>query len=115
VEFAPADENDVAAWCRAAMDAPVLAPDEEAQLAYRIEEGDPEARDRLVRANLRLVVEAVHRHAGDGSLLLPLLQAGTAGLLYAIEAFDPASGERFSDHAGRFVEQAIQRAISREH
>jgi RNA polymerase primary sigma factor len=110
VEFAPADESDLDAWCRAAMGAPVLAPDEETQLAYWIEAGDPASRDHLVRANLRLVVEAARRHAGEGAMLLRHLQAGTHGLLLAVEGFDPTSGERFAEHASGWIEQAIQQA-----
>lgn len=108
MDFAPTDESDVDTWCRTAMAAPVLTPDDETQLARLIQEGDPEACDRLVRANLRLVVEAARRHAGDGSTLLRFLQAGTEGLLLAVEAFDPASGDRFAENAGRYIERAMQ-------
>jgi RNA polymerase primary sigma factor len=108
VEFAPDDERDVEAWCRTAMAAPALMPDEEARLAYRVEMGDSEARERLVRANLRLVVETARRHTSEEATLLRLLQAGTEGLLYAVEAFDPASGDRFTDYAGGCIEQQLR-------
>ncbi len=110
MEFTPTDESDVDPWCRTAMAAPALTLAEEAQLAQLIELGDSEVRDRLVRANLRLVVESARRHAGETSTLLPLLQAGTEGLLFAVEAFDPRSGRRFADDAAQFIEQAIQDA-----
>jgi RNA polymerase primary sigma factor len=113
MDFAPANENDVDAWCRTAMATPPLTADQEAQLGQLVEMGDPEARERLVRANLRLVVAAARRHASDLPTLR-LLQAGTEGLLYAVEAFDPASGERFAGLAGGVIEHATQRASSRE-
>lgn len=110
MDFAPSDESDVDAWCQAAMATPVLSPVDEKVLARRVEAGDSEARERLVRANLRLVVEAARRHAGEGTTLLPFLAAGVKGLLFAVEAFDPASNERFADNAGDFIEQAMQQA-----
>jgi DNA-directed RNA polymerase sigma subunit (sigma70/sigma32) len=112
MEFAPADERDVDAWCRTAMAMPPLTADQEARLGQLIEMGDAEAREWLVRAHLRLVVEAARRHAGDGTALLPVLQAGTAGLLHAVEAFDATTGERFAEHARACVDQAIQRTLA---
>lgn len=107
MDFAPTDATDLDVWCAAAMAAPVLAPADEKVLAYRVEEGDSDARERLVRANLRLVVEAARRHAADGSTSLRLLQTGTHGLLLAVEAFDPTSGERFAELASGIIEQAM--------
>jgi RNA polymerase primary sigma factor len=110
MDFAPADETDVDTWCRAAMAPPALAPVEEQVLAFRVEEGDAEARERLIRASLRLVVEAARRHASGGSAILALIQAGMEGLLCAVEAFDPRSGETFTEHASGWIEEAVQRA-----
>jgi DNA-directed RNA polymerase sigma subunit (sigma70/sigma32) len=70
--------------------------------------GDPEARELLVRAHLRLVVEAARRRAGRGAALLRMLQAGTEAVLFAVEAFDAGSGETFAEHAAPFIEQAVQ-------
>ena len=110
--FAPNDESGVDEFCRSAMAMPALAPDEEVLLSRRVEEGDSEARDRLIRANLRLVVQAARRHAADGSMPLRLLQAGTDGLLFAVEAFDPTVGESFAECAVGWIDRAIQGAVS---
>ena len=111
MEFAPTDETDLDEFCRTALAAPVLAPDEEIQLGHRIEEGDSEAREHLVHANLRLVAEAACRHAGEGMTLLRLLQEGTHGLLLAVEAFDPRSSAPFMETANHWIGQTIQRAV----
>jgi RNA polymerase primary sigma factor len=111
MEFAPTDEADLDEYCRTTMATPPLAPDEEKELGRLIEAGDSEARERLVRANLRLVVEAARRHAGEGLALRRLLQAGTEGLLHAVEAFDPRGSGPFAEHASQWIEQAIQHAV----
>jgi RNA polymerase primary sigma factor len=99
-------------FCRTAMATSALTADQEALLARSVEMGDTEARERLIRANLRVVVEAARRHEGEGVPLLRLLQAGTEGLLHAVEAFDPRSGGGFGEHANQWIEQAIQRALT---
>jgi RNA polymerase primary sigma factor len=112
MEFAPTAETDLDEYCRTPSATPVLSPGEETQLAYRIEEGDSEARERLVRANLRLVVDTAPRHVGKGLALLRVLQEGTHGLLLAVEAFDPRSGVGFTEHATFWIEEAINRAVA---
>src|SRR5260370_13464692 len=89
MEFAPADETQLDDYFREVAETPVLAPDEEIQLALRIEDGDPEAREHLVRANLRLVVDNARANTGKGLSLLKLLEEGTHALLVAVHAFDP--------------------------
>jgi RNA polymerase primary sigma factor len=112
MDFAPADERGVDSWCRTAMATPALTPDEETQLGQLTEMGDAEARERLVRANLRLAIDAARRHAADGAALVRLLQAGTHGLLLAVEAYDPASGEDFTSHASHWIGQTIQGTLN---
>jgi RNA polymerase primary sigma factor len=112
MEFSPTDETDLDEYCRTAFEMAELSRDEEVVLALRIEEGDPDARERLVLANLRLVVQAARRHGGQGLTLLRLVQEGTEGLLHAVEAFDPRSGASFGELANQWIEQQIQSAAS---
>src|SRR5262245_51194699 len=74
----------------------LLSADEEKELAYRIEVGDNEARDRMVRANLRLVVNIARGYTGKGLALQDLIEEGNLGLLRAVEASDPAMTPRSS-------------------
>jgi len=111
--FCPSDESQLDAYLREVSETPALSPEEERQLAYRVEQGDSEARDRLVRANLRSVVGIAQRHADRGLTFRKLLEEGTLGLLLAVEAFDPASGTRFADLANEMIGQTIRRALSR--
>src|SRR6185503_13467468 len=84
---------------------------EEKELAYRIENGDNEARDRMVRANLRLVVNIARGYTGKGLGLQDLIEEGNLGLLRAVEGFDPAMGTRFSTYASYWIKQSIKRAL----
>ncbi len=92
-------------------DTPLLSAQEERDLAYRIEDGDSEARDHLVRANLRLVVNIARGYAGKGLGLEDLIEEGNLGLLRAVEGFDPAMNTRFSTYASYWIKQSIKRAI----
>ena len=89
----------------------LLNADEEKQLAYRIEEGDSEARDRMVRANLRLVVNIARSYTGKGLGLQDLIEEGNLGLLRAVEGFDPSMNTRFSTYASYWIKQSIKRAL----
>src|SRR2546425_8340033 len=90
---------------------PLLTADEEKSLARRIEEGDSEARDHLVRANLRLVVNIARSYTGKGLGLQDLIEEGNLGLLRAVEGFDPAMNTRFSTYASYWIKQSIKRAL----
>lgn len=90
---------------------PPLDADEEQELAWRIEDGDPEARDHMVRANLRLVVTIARGYAGNGLPLEDLVAEGSLGLIRAAEDFDPSVGVRFSVYAAHWVRQSIRRAL----
>jgi RNA polymerase primary sigma factor len=91
---------------------PLLRPEEEIELAKRIERGDLEAKDRLVTSNLRLVVSIARKYQGVGELsLLDLIQEGMFGLIRAAEKFDWRRGFRFSTYATLWIRQAIGRAL----
>lgn len=89
----------------------LLSADEEHELAIAIGEGDTQARDRMVRANLRLVVNIARGYAGKGLGLQDLIEEGNLGLLRAVEGFDPAIGTRFSTYASYWIKQSIKRAL----
>ena len=89
----------------------LLNAQQERELAYRIEEGDLEARDWMVRANLRLVVSIARAYNGHGLPLSDLIEEGNLGLLRAVEGFDPTMGTRFSTYASYWIKQSIKRAL----
>ncbi len=83
----------------------------ERELAILIGQGDVVARDRMVRANLRLVVNIARGYSGKGLSLQDLIEEGNLGLLRAVEGFDPAMGTRFSTYASYWIKQSIKRAL----
>jgi RNA polymerase primary sigma factor len=92
---------------------PLLTAAEEKELAQAIERGDLEAKDRLIRANLRLVVSVAKKYQGAGDLcLLDLIQEGVLGLIRAAEKFDWRKGFKFSTYATLWIRQAIQRGLA---
>jgi len=89
----------------------LLTAEEEQSLARRIGNGDAEARDRMVRANLRLVVNIARSYVGKGLGLQDLIEEGNLGLLRAVEGFDPEMGNRFSTYASYWIKQSIKRSL----
>ena len=89
----------------------LLTADEEKELARAIAKGDVRARDRMVRANLRLVVNIARGYSGKGLGLQDLIEEGNLGLLRAVEGFDPTMGTRFSTYASYWIKQSIKRAL----
>ncbi len=91
---------------------PLLSPEEEIELAIRIKDNDQEAKDRLTKANLRLVVSIAKRYVGRGMMFLDLIQEGNLGLIKAVDKFDYTKGFKFSTYATWWIRQAITRAIA---
>jgi len=89
----------------------LLTADQEKSLARRIDTGDNEARDQMVRANLRLVVNIARGYTGKGLGLQDLIEEGNLGLLRAVEGFDPDMNTRFSTYASYWIKQSIKRAL----
>ena len=89
----------------------LLSAKEEQELARAIGDGDVRARDRMVRANLRLVVNIARGYTGKGLSLQDLIEEGNLGLLRAVEGFDPSMGTRFSTYASYWIKQSIKRAL----
>ncbi len=89
----------------------LLSANDEHELAVAIGSGDVQARDRMVRANLRLVVNIARGYTGKGLGLQDLIEEGNLGLLRAVEGFDPAIGTRFSTYASYWIKQSIKRAL----
>src|SRR5690606_5497132 len=98
-------------YLREINETPLLSAKEERELATRIGNGDTAARDQMVRANLRLVVNIARGYTGKGLGLQDLIEEGNLGLLRAVEGFDPGMGTRFSTYASYWIKQSIKRAL----
>lgn len=90
----------------------LLKPEEEPELAKRILEGDQDAKNTLINANLRLVVNIAKHYVGRGMAFLDLIQEGNLGLMKAVDKFDYTKGFKFSTYATWWIRQAITRAIA---
>jgi RNA polymerase primary sigma factor len=92
----------------------LLTREEEVTLARRVRRGDDEARERMIKANLRLVVRIAHGFEGHGLPLLDLISEGNIGLMKAVERYNPSRGTKFSTYAAWWIKQHIRRAVSNQ-
>ena len=98
-------------YLRQINDSALLSAEEEKMLARRLELGDFEARERMVRSNLRLVVNIAKHYMHRGLSLQDLIEEGNIGLIKAVEGFNPDAGCRFSTYASWWIKQGIKRAL----
>jgi RNA polymerase primary sigma factor len=92
----------------------LLTIQEENDLAARIKKGDKKARERMIKANLRLVVKIAREYEDYGMPLLDLINEGNIGLMKAVERFDPAKGAKLSTYSSWWIKQAIKRALANQ-
>jgi RNA polymerase primary sigma factor len=92
----------------------LLTPEEERSLAKLVKRGDPAARERMIIANLRLVVKIARNYEGLGLPLLDLINEGNIGLIKGVERFDPNKGAKLSSYASWWIKQAITRALANQ-
>jgi RNA polymerase primary sigma factor len=107
----PRSLNSTDTYFRDINETPLLSASDERQIATRVREGNVEARDHLVRANLRLVVNIARGFTSRGLPLPDLISEGNLGLLRAAETFDPGMNTRFSTYASYWIKQSIKRAV----
>jgi RNA polymerase primary sigma factor len=93
---------------------PLLTPKEEIALAKRIQRGDRQARNHMIKANLRLVVKIAHDYENHGLPLLDLINEGNLGLMKAVDRFNPKKGAKLSTYASWWIKQSIRRALSNQ-
>jgi RNA polymerase primary sigma factor len=92
----------------------LLTPAEEVKLAKLVQKGNAEAREQMIKANLRLVVKIARDYEGQGLPLLDLINEGNIGLMKGVERFDPTKGAKLSTYASLWIKQSIRRALSNQ-
>jgi RNA polymerase primary sigma factor len=92
----------------------LLTPEEEIALAERVKLGDEQAREQMIKANLRLVVKIARDYEGFGLPLLDLISEGNIGLMKAVERFQPGKGAKLSTYAAWWIKQSIKRALANQ-
>ena len=92
----------------------LLTPEEEVALARRVQAGDEQARDQMIRANLRLVIKIARGYENLGLPLLDLINEGNIGLMKAVERFDRSKGAKLSTYSALWIKQSIRRALANQ-
>lgn len=110
----PKSDSGLESYFREISKTPLLTPEEEVQLAERIRQGDEEARNHMIRANLRLVVKIAKDYAGYGVPLNDLISEGNIGLMHAVERFDPDKGGKMSTYSAWWIKQSIKKALANQ-
>jgi RNA polymerase primary sigma factor len=90
---------------------PLLTPEEELETARKVVAGDAQARDKMIRSNLRLVISIAKRYTNLGIPLIDLIEEGNIGLMRSVDKFDPEKGYRFSTYAAWWIKQGVSRSI----
>src|SRR5690349_20061695 len=112
--IAPNDHSAFHLYVREVGQTKLLTPREERQWALRIKKGDTDAREQMIKANLRLVVKIARDYEGLGVPLLDLISEGNIGLMKAVERFDPDKGAKFSTYGAFWIKQGIRRALDNQ-
>ncbi len=113
-EAAAATQDPLKLYVRQIGDGPLLTPAEERELARRKDEGDEDAKRRLIECNLRLVMSITRHYTRAGVPLLDLIQEGNLGLIRAVEKFDYSLGYKLSTYATWWIRQAVSRALAEQ-
>ncbi|MFC7339173.1 RNA polymerase sigma factor RpoD/SigA [Haloferula chungangensis] len=104
----------LALYIREIAKTPLLTREEEAELASRVMAGDKEARDHMIKANLRLVVKIAKDYSGYGLSLSDLISEGNIGLMTAVDRYDPDKGAKLSSYASWWIKQSVKRALANQ-
>lgn len=113
-DLPPSEKSAIKLYLQEIGQVALLKPEEEVELARRIKKGDLQARERMIKANLRLVVKIAHDYANFGLPLLDLISEGNIGLIKAVERFDPDKGGKLSTYAAWWIKQSIKRALANQ-
>jgi len=111
---ASSSENGIRLYLREIGQVKLLTPAEEVELAALVKQGDRQARELMIKANLRLVVKIARDYEGLGLPLLDLINEGNIGLMKAVERFDPSKGGKLSTYGSWWIKQAIKRALANQ-